>query len=78
MWFRGSVISLAGGLGRNRYAEMQANGSTEVHPSRERLRDLMAGASTFTFSAHEDFGIIVPEVQATGTPAVALAAGRGP
>lgn len=46
-----------------------------IQPERERLRDLMAGASAFVFSANEDFGIIVPEVQAAGTPVVALRAG---
>lgn len=46
-----------------------------VQPERPVLRELMAGASAFLFPPHEDFGIIAVEVQATGTPVVALGAG---
>ncbi len=47
----------------------------EVHPSRERLRELYAGAAALLFPAHEDFGIVPVEAQAAGTPVVGLARG---
>jgi glycosyltransferase involved in cell wall biosynthesis len=40
-----------------------------------RLRELMAKAAAFVFAAEEDFGIILVEAQAAGTPVIAL--GRG-
>lgn len=46
-----------------------------LQPDRSTLRSLMAGAAAFLFPPHEDFGIIAVEVQATGTPVVALGAG---
>lgn len=47
----------------------------EVRPSRERLRELYAGAAALLFPAHEDFGIVPVEAQAAGTPVVGLARG---
>ncbi len=46
-----------------------------VEPDRETLRSLMQRARAFIFPAHEDFGIIPIEAQATGTPILALAHG---
>lgn len=46
-----------------------------VQPDRAAFRSLMANAAAFLFPPHEDFGIIAVEVQATGTPVVALRAG---
>ncbi len=61
---------------RSLAAEVHPNGVTfAIQPDRPSLRNIMAGASAFIFPAHEDFGIIVPEVLATGTPVVGLAAG---
>lgn len=45
------------------------------HRSRHELRELMQRARAFVFSAEEDFGIIVVEAQACGTPVIAY--GRG-
>lgn len=47
----------------------------EVAPSDERLRQLYRSASALVFPALEDFGIVVVEAQACGTPVVALAEG---
>jgi glycosyltransferase involved in cell wall biosynthesis len=47
----------------------------EVRPSRERLRELYAGAAALLFPAHEDFGIVPVEAQAAGAPVVGLARG---
>lgn len=47
----------------------------EVRPSRERLRELYAGARALLFPAHEDFGIIPVEAQACGTPVIGLNSG---
>lgn len=47
----------------------------EVSPSRERLRELYAGARGLLFPAHEDFGIIPVEAQAAGTPVIGLRRG---
>ncbi len=47
----------------------------EVRPTRERLRELYAGAAALLFPAHEDFGIVPVEAQAAGTPVVGLARG---
>ncbi|MEH1027215.1 glycosyltransferase [Micromonospora profundi] len=47
----------------------------EVRPSRERLRELYAGARALLFPAHEDFGIIPVEAQACGTPVIGLNTG---
>jgi glycosyltransferase involved in cell wall biosynthesis len=49
--------------------------SFELSPSDERLRTLYRGASAMVFPALEDFGIVVVEAQACGTPVVALAEG---
>lgn len=46
-----------------------------VQPERPQFRELMANAAAFLFPPHEDFGIIAVEVQAAGTPVVALRAG---
>jgi glycosyltransferase involved in cell wall biosynthesis len=43
--------------------------------SDEHLRHLMATARAFIFAAEEDFGIVIAEAQAEGTPVLAL--GRG-
>jgi glycosyltransferase involved in cell wall biosynthesis len=40
-----------------------------------RLEELMTAARAFVFAAEEDFGIVVVEAQARGTPVIAL--GRG-
>jgi glycosyltransferase involved in cell wall biosynthesis len=42
---------------------------------RDRLRSLMQGAEAYVQAATEDFGIVVAEAQACGTPVVAF--GRG-
>ncbi len=56
--------------------QVHPRGVTFVHqPDRVSLRALMARASAFLFPAHEDFGIIVVEAQAAGTPVIALAEG---
>ncbi|MEH1097891.1 glycosyltransferase [Micromonospora sp. CPCC 205561] len=47
----------------------------EVRPTRERLRELYAGARALLFPAHEDFGIIPVEAQACGTPVIGLDSG---
>ncbi len=47
----------------------------ELAPGDERLRELYRAASVFVFPALEDFGIVVVEAQACGTPVVALAEG---
>ncbi|MEH0845676.1 glycosyltransferase [Micromonospora sp. CPCC 205711] len=47
----------------------------EVRPTRERLRELYAGARALLFPAHEDFGIIPVEAQACGTPVIGLNSG---
>ncbi|MCG5469602.1 glycosyltransferase [Micromonospora sp. LAH09] len=47
----------------------------EVRPSRERLRELYAGARALLFPAHEDFGIIPVEAQACGTPVIGVNSG---
>lgn len=39
------------------------------------LRDLMGKAKAFIFAAEEDFGIVVVEAQAAGTPVIALGKG---
>jgi glycosyltransferase involved in cell wall biosynthesis len=44
-------------------------------PTREGLRDLLAGSRAFVFAAEEDFGILPVEAQASGTPVIAY--GRG-
>lgn len=41
----------------------------------EELASLMSGASAFIYGAEEDFGIVMVEAQARGTPVIAL--GRG-
>jgi glycosyltransferase involved in cell wall biosynthesis len=41
----------------------------------ELLRDLMRSARAMIFPAHEDFGIVMAESLACGTPVIALAAG---
>jgi glycosyltransferase involved in cell wall biosynthesis len=51
------------------------NVSFEGFVSDERLRHLMATARAFVFAAEEDFGIIMAEALAEGTPVLAL--GRG-
>lgn len=54
-------------------AALHPNGVTfEIGPSRERLRQLMADAEAFVFPGHEDFGIIMAEALAAGTPVVGL------
>jgi glycosyltransferase involved in cell wall biosynthesis len=47
----------------------------EVRPGRDRLRELYAGARALLFPAHEDFGIIPVEAQASGTPVLGLRRG---
>lgn len=47
----------------------------EVRPTRQRLRELYAGARALLFPAHEDFGIIPVEAQACGTPVIGLNSG---
>jgi glycosyltransferase involved in cell wall biosynthesis len=47
----------------------------EVRPTRERLRELYAGARALLFPAHEDFGIIPVEAQACGTPVIGVNSG---
>ena len=47
----------------------------EIGPSRERLRQLFADSEAFIFPAHEDFGIIMAEALAAGTPVVGLSDG---
>jgi glycosyltransferase involved in cell wall biosynthesis len=47
----------------------------EHRPSRERLRELYAGARALLFPTHEDFGIIPVEAQACGTPVLGLRRG---
>lgn len=44
-------------------------------PDDETLRRLYAGARGFVFAGVEDFGLVMAEAQACGTPVVALAAG---
>jgi glycosyltransferase involved in cell wall biosynthesis len=41
----------------------------------EKIRDLMRGAKGFLFAAEEDFGIVVVEAQAAGTPVIAFGKG---
>jgi glycosyltransferase involved in cell wall biosynthesis len=43
--------------------------------SDEKIRALMKGAKAFLFAAEEDFGIVVVEAQAAGTPVIALGQG---
>jgi glycosyltransferase involved in cell wall biosynthesis len=43
--------------------------------SEERLRDLYRGAKALVYPAEEDFGIVMAEAQACGTPVIGLAAG---
>ncbi len=45
------------------------------HQSDIVLRDYMAQAKAFVFAAEEDFGIIVVEAQASGTPVIAFGKG---
>lgn len=47
----------------------------ELTPSRERLRELYWGARALLFPAHEDFGIVPVEAQASGTPVIGLRRG---
>lgn len=56
-------------------AAVGADARFEIRPDDDRLRDLYRAASAFAFPAFEDFGIVVVEAQACGTPVVAL--GRG-
>ena len=61
---------------RHKAQELHPNGvDIRVRPSQREMRKLMAGADAFIFPAHEDFGIIAVEAQATGTPVVGLKAG---
>lgn len=43
--------------------------------SDEELAGLMGGASAFLYAAEEDFGIVLVEAQARGTPVIALGSG---
>jgi glycosyltransferase involved in cell wall biosynthesis len=45
------------------------------HVSRKELIKLIGAASAFIFSAYEDFGIVMVEAQATGTPVIAFRRG---
>lgn len=56
-------------------ATMSVPVTFEVRPSRERLRELFWGALGLVFPAHEDFGIIPVEAQASGTPVLGLRRG---
>ncbi|GGL19549.1 glycosyltransferase [Mangrovihabitans endophyticus] len=47
----------------------------EPQPSRDRLRELYAGAAALLYPAHEDFGIVPVEAQACGTPVLGLRRG---
>ena len=44
-------------------------------PSDDELRKLYNGAQAFIFASAEDFGLVMAEAQACGTPVIALAAG---
>jgi len=44
----------------------------EVHPTRERLRELYWGARALLYPAHEDFGIVPVEAMACETPVIGL------
>lgn len=48
------------------------------HVSRPRLRELMQRARAFVFAAKEDFGIVVGEAQACGTPVICYGRGGAP
>jgi glycosyltransferase involved in cell wall biosynthesis len=48
-----------------------------IEPSDERLRELYRRARVVVFPAEEDFGIVLAEAQACGTPVVALGRGGG-
>ncbi len=43
--------------------------------SDEKIRELMKGAKAFVFAAEEDFGIVVVEAQAAGTPVICFGKG---
>jgi glycosyltransferase involved in cell wall biosynthesis len=45
------------------------------HQSDDVIRNLMGQAKAFLFAAEEDFGIVVVEAQAAGTPVIALGKG---
>lgn len=52
-----------------------ANVTFEREVSPERLRDLYRGAKALVYPGEEDFGIVMAEAQACGTPVIALRAG---
>ena len=43
--------------------------------TQEHLRDLYRGATALVYPGEEDFGIVMAEAQACGTPVIALGAG---
>lgn len=44
-------------------------------PTREQIREAMAGARVLVFAGHEDFGIVPVEAQAAGLPVLGIDAG---
>lgn len=71
-----NLVVAGTGSGERRLRQVAGpNVSFAGHVSDETLRDLMATARAFVFAAEEDFGIVVVEAQAEGTPVLAL--GRG-
>lgn len=67
------LILIGSGPERERLKK-NANPSIEFvgHQSAEKLGEYMQKAKAFVFAAEEDFGIIVVEAMACGTPAIAL------
>ena len=69
------------GEGQQR-AELEARATPNVRflgsVAAERLRELYRGARAFLHPGEEDFGIVMAEAQACGTPVIALRAGGAP
>jgi glycosyltransferase involved in cell wall biosynthesis len=67
------LVVIGSGPGKEKLRSIAASNIEVIgHLSREALKSFMQKAKAFVFAAEEDFGIIVVEAMACGTPVIAL------
>jgi glycosyltransferase involved in cell wall biosynthesis len=69
------VVAGAGQMRQQLRRQAPPNVELLDEPSAEGLRDLYRGARALVYPADEDFGIVMAEAQACGTPVIAFAGG---